>query len=174
LRFIGLPEGYLPISDQIQSKKKKRQAQEDYSMQWDDSDDDDIKLPEVPINDQAGGQNLAPITHNRVLTNEDKLHMFLENPVEAISVFMTSHLWNKGYIWYVLCIVTGSTDKFWIVFQVGRQSLPLASTSRFPYQISLEEQGISGPRMRISSCSGDHQGRAGPTSQQRGFYESNS
>lgn len=100
LRFIGLPEGYTPIAEQIQSKKKKRQA-EDIDSMSDDSDSEDIELPEASINDQDGGQTTSSITNKRVVTNEDRLHMFLEDPVESIKVFMTSHSWNKGYIWYV-------------------------------------------------------------------------
>ena len=89
----------MPITEQTQSKKKKRQAEEDDSMS-EDSDDDDIPLPEAPITAQAGGQNAAVITH-KVLTNEERVQMFLEDPAKTISVFMTSHSWNKGYIWYV-------------------------------------------------------------------------
>lgn len=66
-----------------------------------DDSDDDFDLPEGSVDDQVGAQAVAPGTHNRVLTNEDKLHLFLEDPVRSISVFMTSHSWNKGYIWYV-------------------------------------------------------------------------
>jgi hypothetical protein len=66
----------------------------------DDSDEEDM-FPEAPIVAYADGQKSAAITHKQILTNEDRLQLFLEDPAKAISVFMTSHSWNKGYIWYV-------------------------------------------------------------------------
>lgn len=69
-----------------------------------DSDEEDL-LPEAPIVAHAGGQNAAVSTCKRILTNEDRLQLFLEEPAKAISVFMTSHSWNKGYIWYVWQII---------------------------------------------------------------------
>ena len=69
-----------------------------------DSDEEDL-FPEAPIVAYADGQNAAAGTRKQILTNEDRLQVFLEEPAKSISVFMTSHSWNKGYIWYVWQII---------------------------------------------------------------------
>jgi hypothetical protein len=92
----------MPIAEQFQSKKKKRELKEadDDSM----SDDSDVEgndaepAYETRLDDGQTVSNLPKKSLN--LSNEEKLMVFLDNPEKSIRIFMSSYSWAKGYVWY--------------------------------------------------------------------------
>ncbi len=90
----------MPIAEQFQSKKKKRELQEadDDSMSDDSGVEGNDAEPvyETRLDD---GQTVSN-SLKKALSNEEKLVIFLDNPEKSIRIFMSSYSWAKGYVWY--------------------------------------------------------------------------